>query len=110
MLTFNEWGIEALTGYKPKTTYWMDFSIADAFGTDAIRETYETAFEAGKDYLGVEYLTELAMVLNWKIWEHFHANNDEYADLYDELWKTTDRWCVHNLEGEDIAYYYRTTD
>lgn len=26
------WNIESETGYKPRTTFWQDFSIADAFG------------------------------------------------------------------------------
>lgn len=25
------WNIESETGYKPRTTFWQDFSIADAF-------------------------------------------------------------------------------
>lgn len=32
-------------GYQPKTTFWMDFSIADRFGTEAIVDTYERAFK-----------------------------------------------------------------
>ena len=27
-------------GYQPKTTFWMDFSIADKFGIAAIKDTY----------------------------------------------------------------------
>lgn len=27
-----KWNIESETGYKPRTTFWQDFSIADAFG------------------------------------------------------------------------------
>ena len=30
-----KWNIESETGYKPRTTFWQDFSIADAFGEDA---------------------------------------------------------------------------
>ena len=34
------WGIESHTGYKPKTTYWQDFSVADKYGEKAVRDTY----------------------------------------------------------------------
>lgn len=33
-----------MTGYEPKTTFWEDFSTADKFGIDAIKETYNRAF------------------------------------------------------------------
>ena len=36
-----DWNIEELTGYKPKTTFYSDFSIAEKFGEDAILETYK---------------------------------------------------------------------
>ncbi len=51
------------------TTFWQDFTIADKFGKDAVLDTYRRAFEEWKgDY---RYLTELVMVLNHKIWEHY---------------------------------------
>ena len=101
------WNIEALTGYKPKTTFWQDFEIAEAFGADAIRDTYKRAFENWKT--NVEYLTELVMVLNWKLWQHYEEGNG-YAKIYDELWRTADAWAMENLTGEDLSYILRTTD
>lgn len=94
--------------YETKTTFWEDFSIADIFGYDAIEDTFKRAFDEWKD--DVTYLTELAMVLNWKIWEHWDAGNDAYGKLYDTLWRKVDEYAVNNLKGEDLTYYYRTTD
>lgn len=55
-----------MTGYKPQTTFWDDFMIAEKFGVDAVRDTYNRAMKAWKkNYI---YLTELVMVLNWNIW------------------------------------------
>lgn len=106
-MTIKTWNIEAMTGYKPITTFYEDFSIADRFGVNAIKDTYKRAFEEWKgDH---KYLTELAMALNWKIWEHYDRNN-QYAELYNDLWIKTDLWAQNNLEGEELAYYYRTTD
>ena len=101
------WNIEALTGYKPITTFYEDFSIADIFGIAAIKDTYKRAFNEWKD--NYKYLTELVMALNWKIWEHYEKN-DAYTELYNKLWQTADEWAVENLKGEALKYYYVTTD
>lgn len=31
------------------TTFWSDFSIADAFGVNAVKDTYKRAFKEWKD-------------------------------------------------------------
>ena len=59
------WNIESETGYKPMTTFWQDFSIADAFGVAAVEDTFKRAFNEWKG--NYKYLTELVMVLNHKI-------------------------------------------
>ena len=38
VIKLEDWRIEEITGYKPITTFYMDFSIADRFGTNAIKE------------------------------------------------------------------------
>ena len=101
------WNIEQLCGYKPKTTFYEDFGIAEMFGIDAVKDTYQRSFEAWKS--DVEYLTELVMVLNWKIWEHYESN-EELARVYDSLWREADGWCMDNLKGDDLTYFFRTTD
>ena len=102
-----DWNIEAMTGYTPKTTFYTDFSIADNFGLSAIEDTYKRCFHNWKS--DVVYLTELVMALNWKIWEHFN-HNDDYANLYQKLYEKADRYARDNLKGDDLMYYYRTTD
>lgn len=104
---YKEWNIEELCGYKPKTTFYMDFSIADRFGIDAIKDTYKRAFNEWKN--NVEYITELVMVLNWKIGEHY-GKNESFAKAYNELWEELDEWCLDNLEGENFDYFVMTTD
>lgn len=94
-------------GYKTITTFYQDFTIADAFGVSAIKDTYKRAFNEWKD--NYKYLTELVMVLNWKIWEYYKVN-DEYAQLYNDLWMQADEYARTNLHGEEAYYFYRTTD
>lgn len=106
-MKIRDWKIEELTGYKPITTFYKDFSIAEAFGEQAIKDTYTKAFEDWKhDY---KYLTELVMVLNWKIWEHY-GDNEELAKLYNDLWEELDNYACENLKGEELTYFYTTTD
>lgn len=101
------WTIEELTGYKPITTFWDDFSIADRFGKTAVMDTYQRTFENWKsDY---KYLTELVMVLNWKLWQ-WDVQDVEMADLYYHLWEAADRYACENLQGEELRYFYQTTD
>ena len=106
-MEIRDWRIEELTGYKPLTTFYKDFSIAEKFGTQAIIDTFDRAFEDWKhDY---KYLTEFVMVLNWKIWEHYE-DNEELAKLYNELWERADNYACENLKGEELTYFYTTTD
>ena len=93
--------------YEFKTTFWTDFSIADRYGIPAIKDTYSRAFEEWKDnYI---YLTELVMVLNWKIWQ-WYENREEFAEVYNELWEMADSYAMENLHDEEMNYFIRTTD
>ncbi len=91
-----------------KTTFWQDFSIADRFGSKAIKDTYKRAFDGWKN--NTEYVTELVIVLNWKIWHHWENGNHELAKIYDELWRKAENWCYKNLKGDDLDYFIKTID
>lgn len=107
MFTVERWNIEEMTGYHPISTFYEDFSIADRFGVSAIRDTFNRAFESWKtDY---KMLTELVMVLNWKIFR-WYKRNDKLAMVYNELWEKADIYATENLKGEELSYFYRTTD
>lgn len=95
------------TGYECQTTFWDDFSIADHFGISAIKDTYNRAFSSWKN--NVKYITELVIVLNHKIWQHYESN-EIIAEVYNSLWMKTHEWCANNLKGEDLSYYCRITD
>lgn len=102
------WNIEAMTGYKPITTFYEDFSIADIFGMGAVLDTYKRGFETAK-FMGYKELTEFVMALNWKIWEHY-PHNEPLAKLYNSLWEKADCYAAENLKGEELDYFYRTID
>lgn len=93
--------------YQFFTTFRTDFAIADMFGVNAIKDTFNRAFKEWKhDY---KYLTELVIVLNWRIFDYYDKNR-EYAKVYDELWRIADNYAVNNLKDEELSYYYRVTD
>ena len=96
-----------INGYETMTTFWNDFTIADAFGVDAIKGTFNCASKDWKS--NYKYLTELVMVLNWKIWQHYE-NNKSIARVYNELWEEADLYAQENLHGEEAEYFFRTTD
>lgn len=89
------------------TTFWMDFSIADRFGDDAIRDTFNRAFREWKhDYM---YLTDLVIVLNHKIFQ-WYEKDEARARLYDELYSKANDYAWEHLKGEEQNYFYRMTD
>lgn len=98
---------EGAFGYKQITTFFQDFSIADAFGVRAIKDTYKRGLEYAKtDY---KVLTEFVMVLNWKIWEHYE-DNEAIARVYNDLWQEADAFAIDYLKGDELSYFFRTTD
>ena len=96
-----------LLDYECKTTFWNDFSLAEFFGAEAIKDTYRRA-RAGWERDRI-YGTELSMVLNHKCW-YWYEKNDTFSKLYAELWEEYHGWVLENWEGEDLGYYLRVTD
>jgi len=97
-----------VNGYETKTTFWEDFSIAERYNLKAIRDTFNRAFKEWKS--NAEYLTELVLVMNWKLWAKFKVGMMEQAKLYDELWRAANQYALRNLKGKDLEYFLATTD
>lgn len=97
-----------INGYETITTFWQDFSIADRFGMTAIKDTFNRAFNEWKS--NYKYLTELVMVLNHKCWNHYSEGNQEFSDLYGVLYYAAADYAIENLQGDELTYYFRTTD
>lgn len=103
---FNQMMVE-MSGYKPFTTFYYDFTIADAFDAKGVKDTYTRVMKSwSHDY---KYITELYLVLNHKIWELYEVNRD-LAKVYDELWRKCGRWCDKNLKKDELEYFYRVID
>ena len=89
-------------------TFFMDFSIAGVFGANAVKDTFNRAFKEWKsDY---KMLTALVITLNHKIWQHYEAENNELALVYDELWKKADQYAFDTLKDDKLEYFIEVTD
>lgn len=90
------------------TTLWEDFRIADAFGVDAVIDTYKRVFDEYKN--DVKYMAELTLVLNHSSWI-WEDKNPNLCDIYVKLFYTHNDWCWgHFTNEEDADYYFRVTD
>ena len=95
------------TGYQTITTFWADMTLAEGYGLDAVRETYQRICKEWRS--NYKYFTEFVLVLNHKIW-HYHQKNEALAELYNELWQDADTWANDNFTGEAAEYYFNVTD
>lgn len=95
-------------GYEYQTTFWLDFDIADRFGLNAVIDTYRKEFQLAK--LNYIWLTELCLVLNWRVWGWFNNHNIELSQLYEKLFYEIDDYALNNLDGPELDYFLQTTD
>ena len=98
---------ELQPGYKRCSTFAEDFAIADSFGKEAVKDTFNRAFNEWKDR--PKMMAEMALVLNHNIWR-YHETDPELAKVYDACWKQTDGYCIEHYKGDDLDYYYKVTD
>ena len=93
---------------RPDTTFFSDFCVADVYGEKAIEDTYKQAFNSWKD--NVKMFTELVGALNHQLWFWYEAGVEEYARLYDKLWKRADAYGCEHFNADDTKHYYSVLD
>lgn len=98
--------IRDLNGYETITTFWADLTIAEAYGLDAVRDTYNRVKTAWAG--NYKYWTEFVLCLNHKIWAYYQTN-EPLARLYDELWRAADAIAAE-WTGEAAEHYFNVTD
>lgn len=87
--------------------FMSDFTIADRFGANAIKDTYNRAFSEWKNNVG--YFSSLVLTLNHKIWE-WYEKDEVIAKLYDDLWRKADDFGCSHFKGDDASYYFNFLD
>lgn len=100
--------LEKKIGYEFKMDYWEEFTLLETLGgITGILYTFEKEYEESKK--DVRTLTELALVLNLKIWE-WYEKDDNIGRTYDALWKKADGYAMETLKDDDLHYYLSTLD
>lgn len=87
--------------------FMNDFTIANNFGENAIRDTYKRAFNEWKD--NVEYFASLVLTLNHLIWAYYEKD-ENIAKIYNELWLNADSYGSNHFKGDDAIYYFNFLD
>ncbi len=96
------------TGYRIFTTFYEDFSIADAFGTKGILETYQRAKREWKhDY---KYMSEMALIIGMKISEWSVKRNMDYVNAYCEVIEDLRGYIFRNFTYKQLDYFYGVVD
>lgn len=80
--------------------FMQDFRIADRFGVRAIKDTFKRAHDEWKD--NADYYASFVMTLNHLLWYHYEHGNEEYARIYDALWKKADAFVSKHFKGEEL--------
>ena len=88
---------ESMCGYTQRTTFSDDFTIAERNGIPAIKETYRNAFNSWKT--DVVFITELVLVLNWKMLYMDERHMTEKSVMYYKCWVELSNWCERHLEA-----------
>ncbi len=99
---------ESLCGYTQRTTFWDDFTIAERWGVKAIEDTYKNAFNSWKN--DVVFITELVLVLNWKMLYMDEKHMTEKSVMYYKCWVELSNWCERHLEAGAYEYFILVTD
>jgi hypothetical protein len=80
--------------------FMQDFRIADCFGVNAVKDTFNRAHEEWKN--NADYYASFVMTLNHLIWFHYERGNMTLAKVYDTLWKKADAFVYKNFKGEEL--------
>ena len=99
--------LEKMLDYKFETTFWEEFSIAENYGVNAVKEHYDLVFPQWRD--NIRFLTELVLVLNLKLFIWFGVD-DDLGKLYEALYMDADTYALSTFEGNDLDYYLHTLD
>ena len=100
-------GLILPNGYEMQTTFFEDFTIAEAFGVEAVEETFNNAFKNWQ--FNHIYLTELAIVMSNNSIK-WHGKNLELSCKYSDLYWKVDGYCMKNLKNDALEFYLKATD
>jgi len=93
-----------------KFDYWQRFTEAEKDGIEAIRKVFREivneCHEAEKPYVN---LTELYIIANHKVWQHYKTDK-ELAGHYDDMQRSGYEYITNHFTKEELDYFFKTTD
>ena len=95
-------------GYKMNYTWVIDFKIANTFGENSVKDTYNRAFKEWKD--NVVAMKELTFCLNSMSWEFYYSGNENMMKLYANLYQECYDKCLDHFKGDELHEYLEFLD
>ena len=96
-------------GKEKKTTFFSDLGIAEWYGEDSVKETYQNLVKNWLD--DYEFFSEFVLALNWKSW-YWDGRDNNLSSLYVDLYyKATDEF--YKRYGKDrkaCDYFFDLTN
>ena len=94
---------------RESTTFFGDFTVAEPFGIEAVKDTFKRCMESWKD--SYKYLTELVMVLNHKGWMWYEKDKEsEFAKFYFSAFEEAKSYGYDHLKGDELRFFDRVLD
>lgn len=89
----------SLRRIEDKSGYCFAFSLCDGKGPEGVRSLYNMI---PKEELGYEILTELVMVLKWKLFEYDNKKDTAMAGMYKRLYEDAKGFAEKNLQDQEF--------
>lgn len=102
-----------ISGYSRKYTFFSDLAIAECYGKNAIKDTYNRIM---KEWIGDrDAICEALISINYKSWRFAEEPDKQdlvefYSDLYYKAMDEVARYYKENNREDDLVYIYRVLD
>lgn len=106
---------------RESTIFYGDFTAAEPFGIQAVKETFANAHFRTRGY---KVVTELAVVVNHKGWEWYSKMEaaqaagltqeakrcEQISQYYFERYHEVYDWAAENLHEDEATFFYSVLD
>ena len=90
------------------TTFIQDLLIAEKFGANAIKDTYNRVVKYWIH--DVRYFTDFVMALNHLAWNSYEHGKQELSKLYSELYQKATDVAYETYKNEELQYFFGILD
>lgn len=95
--------------YEPiNASLWNDLTACEL--SPDFKKDLKKLVDELKDKYNYKELTELVLFLNRKLRDTYEKGYMKIAKVYDEIWQEINDYAYTTLKGEELTYFYKTTD